>query len=326
MPSIRAFAFALATSVATLGFSPAHAADDFPSKPIRLVVPLGTGGTTDVVARLLAERAGRVLGQPVIVDNRPGAGGTIGSDAVARSAPDGYTLLMGTIGTLAVAPALYKNMPYDNDTAFAPVVQTSSGQFVIAARANLEANTLPEFLAMARKEPNRFNYGSAGNGSTLHLGMEMLKGLADVNITHVPYKGSGQVVVALLGREVDVGMPDIPSALRHIQAGTLKALAVTGARRAAVMPEVPTVQEAGFKDYDVSVWIGILAPAGTPAPVVDKLNAAFVQVLREPEMVARLKELDTEVVAGSPRDFARHIQAERKRWAEVIRKAGVTLN
>jgi len=326
MKSIRAVVFGLTTAVAALGLAPAYAADDFPNRPIRLVVPLGTGGTTDVVARLLAERVGRVLEQPVIVDNRPGAGGTIGSDAVARSAPDGYTLLMGTIGTLAVAPALYKNMPYDSDTAFAPVVQTSSGQFVIAARADLEANTLPEFLERARKEPNRYNYGSAGNGSTLHLGMEMLKGLADVNITHVPYKGSGQLVIALLGREVDLGMPDIPSALRHIQAGNIKALAVTGSSRAAVLPDVPTVQEAGFKDFDVSVWIGILAPAGTPAPVVDKLNAAFVQVLNEPELVARLKEFDTEVVGGTPQDFTRHIRSERQRWADVIQKAGVTLN
>lgn len=325
MKSRLSFALSLCAVVAGLSIQSVSAADAFPSKPIRLVVPLGTGGTTDIVARLLAERAGKVLGQPIIVENRPGAGGSIGSDAVARAAPDGYTLLMGTIGTLAVAPALYRNLPYDSDSAFAPIVLTSSGQFVIAARANLEADTLPEFIEYTRRHPGKFNYGSAGPGSTLHLGMEMLKGMANIEITHVPYRGSGQVVTALLGREIDVGMPDIPSALPQIKAKAIKPLAVTGSKRAAVLPDVPTVQEAGFKDFDVAVWIGILAPAGTPEPIVQRINSAFVQVLGQPDLVERLRALDTEVVGGSPEDFAKHIRSERTRWAQVVKQARVTI-
>jgi len=300
-------------------------AQTFPQRPIRLVVPLAPGGTTDVVARLLAERAGSLLGQPIVVDNRPGAGGTIGSDIVAKAAPDGYTILMGTIGTLAVAPALYPSLPYDPDRAFEPVVLTSTSQFVIAARSGLPVEDLAGLVALARQSPGRLNYASAGNGSTLHLGMEMLNGQAGIAMQHVPYRSSGEVVTALASGQVDLGMPDIPAVLPQVQAGRMRALAVTGTRRAGVLPGVPTVAESGFPGFEVGVWLGILAPAGTPAPIVAALNDAFVRALRAPDIVERLNGFDTEVVASTPAEFARFIRAERTRWAEVARRSGASI-
>ena len=300
-------------------------AQAFPQRPIRLVVPLAPGGTTDIVARLLAERAAAELGQPIIVDNRPGAGGTIGSDIVAKAAPDGYTILMGTIGTVAVAPALYASLPYDPDKSFAPIILVSTSQFVVAAKSDLPAADLRALVALAKARPGGLNYGSAGNGSTLHLGMELLNSMAGVTMQHVPYRSSGQVVTALVGGQVDVGMPDMPSVLPHVQGGRIRALAVTGTRRAAVLPDVPTVAEMGFAGFDVGVWLGLLAPAGTPEAIIATLNGAFARALRAPEMVERLKSFDTEVVASTPAEFARFINVERTRWAEVVRRSGATI-
>ncbi len=303
----------------------ASKADTFPQRPIRLVVPLAPGGTTDLVARLLAERATSALGQPVVVENRPGAGGTIGSDLVARSAPDGHTILMGTIGTVAVAPALYATLPYDPDRAFAPIILASTSQFVIAARSGLAVEDLRGLLAFAQQNPGRLNYGSAGNGSTLHLGMELLNGMAGTSMQHVPYRSSGEVMTALVAGHVDLGMPDMSTALPQLRDGRLRALAVTGTRRAEVLPAVPTVAESGFPGFEVGVWLGLLAPAGTPEPVIAKLYDAFARALRASETVERLRSLDTEVVASTPEAFARFIQAERTRWAEVTRQAGIRL-
>jgi tripartite-type tricarboxylate transporter receptor subunit TctC len=314
-----------AAALAAGGAAPAVAADPFPQRPIRLVVPLAPGGTTDLVARLLAERAGGHLGQPVVVENRPGAGGTIGSDLVARAAPDGHTILMGTIGTVAVAPALYATLPYDPDRAFAPVILASTSQFVVVARSSLAVEDLRGLLALAGQNPGRLNYASAGNGSTLHLGMELLNGMAGVTMQHVPYRSSGEVVTALASGQVDLGMPDISSVLPQLREGRLRALAVTGARRAEVLPGVPTVAESGFPGFDVGVWLGLLAPAGTPAPVVARLHEAFARALRAPETMERLRALDTEVVASTPEAFAEFIRAERTRWANAARQAGIRL-
>ena len=231
---------------------------------------------------------------------------------------------MGTIGTLAVSPALYKKMPYDTDRAFEPVILATAGQFILVGRADLPARTLPEFLELARKDPGKLNYGSAGIGSTLHLGMELLKSMAGIEIEHVPYKSSAEVVVSLMSGNVDVGMPDVPSALSWIKAGKIKPIALTGSKRAEATPDVATIQEAGFKDFNIISWLGILAPAGTPKAIVDKLNGAFVHALKDPETIERLKSIDTEVLTSSPEEFAAFIRAERGKWAQVVKASGAT--
>lgn len=316
--------FALLLAMAVVSPRSIHAEDAFPARPIRLIVPLAPGGTTDIVARMIAEKSRPVLQQVIVTENRPGAGGTLGSDVVARSAPDGYTLLMGTIGTLAVSPAIYKTMPYDTDRAFEPIILATAGQFILVGRPDLPAQTLPEFLALARKEPGMLNYGSAGVGSTLHLGMELLKSMAGVQVEHVPYKSSGELVVSLMAGHVDVGMPDVPSALSQIKSGKIRPIALTGRKRAEALPDVATVREAGFDDFNIVSWLGILAPAGTPKAVVDKLNRAFVHALRDPETVERMKSIDTEVLASSPGEFAEFIRAERVKWAQVVKASGAS--
>lgn len=232
-------------------------AQAYPAKPIRLVVPLAPGGTTDLIARMVAERMSPILGQPVVIENRGGAGGTIASNYVAKSEPDGYTLLMGTIGTAAIAPAMYASLPYDPEKDFEAVSLLTTGQFVLAVNPSVPAKTLGELLNLAREKPGTLSYGSAGNGSTLHLGMELLKQSAGINIVHVPYRGSGPMVVALVGGEIQAGLPDIPSALPFIESGKLRPLAVTSGDRSTILPDIPTLAESGFKDYSVTVWLGI---------------------------------------------------------------------
>lgn len=309
----------LAILLTAVASGAAHAA--FPEKPVHLVVPLAPGGTTDIISRLLGDKMQESLGQPVVIENRGGAGGTIASNHVANSKADGYTILMGTIGTMAVAPAMYGSLPYDPKTAFDSISMVSTGQFVVAVNPKVKANTLPELIALARENPGKINYGSAGNGSTLHLGMEMLKQRADVNMVHVPYKGSGPMVSALVGGEVQVGMPDIPSALNFIKAGRLRPLAVTGTERASFAPDVPTVSEEGFKDFNVSVWLGLVAPRGTPPAVINKLNAAVHNALANEALSKKLIELDSHPKPTSPEEFTAFAQSERAKWKEIVEAA-----
>lgn len=304
----------------------AAAASEFPSRPIRLVVPLAPGGTTDIVARVVAEHAGRQLGQPIVVDNRPGAGGTIGSHAVASAPADGYTILMGTIGTLAVLPSINRKLPYDSDNAFAPVSLVSGGQFALVVHPSVPATNLQQFVKHVRSHPGALSYGSAGNGSTLHLGMELLKSLTSTDMVHVPYKGSGPMVMALAAGEVKAGLPDVPSALPFIKAGKLRAIAVTGSKRALVAPEIPTVAESGVPDYELVVWLGILAPAGTPKPVIHTLNAAIVHALKDPSVREQLARIDTTVYASSPEEFAAFLKRERAKWDPIVKASGATMN
>ena len=295
----------------------AHAAG-FPDKPVHLVVPLAPGGTTDIVARLIAEKMSVSLKQPVVVENRPGAGGTIASNYVANAAPDGYTILMGTIGTMAIAPAMYSSLNYDPDTAFDAVSSVSTGQFVVVVNPQVKANTLAELLALARDKPGSLNYGSAGNGSTPHLGMELLKQHADVNMVHVPYRGSGPMVTAVAAGEVQVGMPDIPSALAFIRAGRLRALAVTGQERASFDEKVPTVAESGFDGFDVSVWLGIVTAKGTPPGAIDRLNEAVRYALDDNDVKAKLVELDSQPKPSTPKEFEAFADSERAKWKSIV--------
>lgn len=313
----------IAVLSAAIAAAPAYAA--FPDKPVHLVVPLAPGGTTDIISRLLGEKMQQVLGQAVVIENRAGAGGTIASNYVANSTPDGYTILMGTVGTMAVAPAMYASLPYDPATAFSSISMVSTGQFVIVVNPQVKANTLSELIDLARQNPGKINYGSAGNGSTLHLGMEMLKQRADIDMVHVPYKGSGPLVSALVGGEVQVGMPDIPSALSFIEAGRLRSLAVTGSERANFAPDIPTVAEEGFKDFNVSVWLGLLAPKGTPQPVIDKLNAAVHTALEDEALRKKFSELDSEPKPSTPDEFTSFAKSEREKWKQIVDTAGARI-
>jgi len=308
-----------------LGFACAAHAQEFPSRPIRLIAPLAAGGVTDMAARLLAERAGKYLGQPMVVENRPGAGGLVGSGLVASAPPDGYTILMGTIGTLAVSPSMYRKMPYDTDKDLIPVSLVAGGQFALAVHPSFPARSFAEFLAYVKARPGELNYGSAGNGSTLHLGMEMLNSMAGLKITHVPYKGTGPMVAALAGGEIEIGLPDLPSALPFARSERVRILAVTSTNRAQVMPEVPTISESGLKDFDVVVWLGVMAPAGTPRPVIDKLNSAMVQALKDKDVADKLAEVDMRVFASSPEEFGKFIKRERDKWDPIVKASGAQI-
>ncbi len=325
-PARRHLIAALATGTLAFLGAPAASAQEFPSRPIKLVAPLAPGGATDLVARVLAERAGKILGQPLVVENRPGAGGTVGSALVVQSPPDGHTLLMGTIGTLAISPAMYPKMPYDTDRDLTPVVLVAGGQFALVVHPSFPARNFEEFLEQARAQPGKINYGSAGNGSTLHLGMELLASMAGLQLTHVPYKGSGPLVTALAAGEVQVGLPDVPSVMQFVRSGRLRALAVTGMQRDPTLPDVPTVTESGIRGYDVVVWLGVMAPARTPPEIIKRLNEAMVRALREPEVSARLKEFGMQVYASSPSEFARFLSAERAKWEPIVKSSGATIN
>lgn len=299
---------------------------DYPTKPIRVISPLAPGGATDIAARLIAEHAGKLLGQPMVVENIAGAGGTIGSNVVARAAPDGYTLLMGTNGTLGVAPAVYSKLPYDSDTAFAPITLATEQQFVLVVNPTLPVKSLEELIAQAKRAPGSLNYGSAGNGSGPHLAMVLLERLAGIEMSHVPYKSTGPMVQALLAGDIQVGMPDIVGALPYIQAGRLRPLAVSRTSRSVMLQDVPTVQESGFAPFDVMSWVGVLAPAGTPPAIIEKLNKAISAALRVPEVQQRLATFDSNIRTTTPQEFAAFIRAERKKWKEAVDTAKVRLD
>lgn len=298
-------------------------AQSFPSKPVKLVVPLAPGGATDIAARVLAERIAANLGQPMVVENRAGAGGTVGSQAVAAAPADGYTLLMGTIGTLAVSPSMYRRLPYDSDRDLTPVSRVAVGNFALVATLGLPASTIQDFLRLARARPGELNYGSAGNGSMLHLGMELLNRAAGIDVKHIPYKSSGQLVTALASGEVQVGLPDVPSVLQLARAARIKVLAVAGASRDPLLPDVPTIAESGLPGVEVSSWLGVMAPARTPSAVVDQINAAIVKTMADPAVASRLAELGMRAGTSSPAEFREFLARERPKWDAVIKATGV---
>lgn len=299
--------------------------DAFPSKPLRLVVPLAPGGATDTVGRLVAEHAGKRLGQPMVVDNRAGAGGIIGSSAVAQASGDGYTLLFGTIGSLAVSPSMTAQMPYDTDTAFAPVSLATGSHFALICNPTLPVNSLQDLVTYAKSKPGALSYASAGNGSMLHLGMEMLKSMTGIDVVHVPYKSSAQVMVAVMSGEVQMGMPDLPSALPLARAERVRVLALTGPKRAPSLPQIPTVAEAGVSGFELVSWLGVLAPASTPRAIVLKLNQAVVSGLRSDEAQKALAGLDAWTYASTPDEFAKYLRSERTKWDSIVKRSGVRM-
>ncbi|USE79069.1 tripartite tricarboxylate transporter substrate binding protein [Cupriavidus gilardii] len=301
----------------------AIAAEAFPSRPIRLIVPFTPGGTTDILARLVAQKAGETLGQPMVVENRPGAGGNIGAEAAARSAADGYTLLMGTLGTQVTNQFIYPRMPYDSAKDFAPVTLVANSPNVLLVNSTLPANSIGELIALARREPGKINYASTSTGGSPHLSGELLSMMAGVRMQHVPYKGAAPAMTDLRAGQVNLMFDNLPSALAQIQGGKIKALAVTGAKRASVLPSVPTVRESGLPDYEVNSWFGLLAPAGTPPERVRQLQQAVDKVLAMPDVRKRIQELGAEPGGEGSAAFAAQIKADTDKWARVIRSAGI---
>ena len=300
-------------------------AQGYPDKPLKLVVPFPPGGPTDIVGRLVAPKLAEGIGQPVVVENRPGAGGTVGSTAVARAPADGYTLLYGST-TLAIAPSLYRDLAYDPRTAFAPISLVSRGPIIAAVNAQLPAKTLKDFIALAKSSPGRINYGSAGSGTPPHLAAELFKTVAGVDLVHVPYKGGGPAVSDLAGGQVQVIFEGLPTLLPHIKSGKVRALAITGAKRDPALPEVPTFAEAGLPGYDANFWNGLVAPAGTPAEVIARLNSVLVQALATPEVHAALVRLGLEAAGTTPQQFGDFIAAEIDKWARVVKASGAKID
>ena len=325
---LRLVAHTLAAICAfVLGIVPADAmAQSYPSRPVRLVVPFPAGGTTDILARAMAEKLSSALGQQFVVDNRPGAGGNIGSDIVAKSPPDGYTLLMGTVGTHAINPSLYPKMPYDHVKDFAPVVLVAGVPNVLVVNPGVPAKTVAELIALAKDKPGSINFASSGNGTSIHLSGELFKLLAGVQIAHVPYKGSAPALTDLIGGQVQIMFDNLPSALPHIKGGKLRALAVTSSKRAPALPDLPTIAESGVAGFEASSWFGILAPAATPRDIVQRINAEANKALHAPDMREKLLAQGAEAVGNSPEFFADYIRSETVKWAKVVKDSGATVD
>jgi tripartite-type tricarboxylate transporter receptor subunit TctC len=300
-------------------------AQDYPSKPIRFVIPFPPSGSADILARLIGDKLAASMGQPFIIDNRPGAGATLGADIVAKSAPDGYTLLYANTN-ISINPSLYKTLPYDSTKAFAPVVNMVFIPNLILVAENVPANSIAELVRLARANPGKLNYSSASNGTFPHLAMELFKLQAGIDIVHVPYKGAAAALNALIAKEVQVLSNDLLTALPHVKSGRTRALAITGTTRSTAAPDVPTMAEAGLKDYAAVGWQGVMAPAGTPAPVIAKLNAEITKVLAEPALRERFATQGLEVVTGTPQQFGEFVKRDTERWREAVAASGAKLD
>jgi tripartite-type tricarboxylate transporter receptor subunit TctC len=299
-------------------------AQAYPVKPVRMLVPFAAGGVVDTTARLLAPKMGEGLGQPLVIDNRPGAGGNIAADLVARSAADGYTVLITTHGH-AISPGLYKSLPFDAERDFAPVTQIASSFLVLVSKPQLAATSVQELLALARARPGRLNYGSTGLGAPPHLVGELFKQSTGIDVVHVPYKGDAPMYQALLAGEVDFAFGPLGNAIQHIRSGKLRALGMTGARRSAAIAEVPTMVEAGVPGFELTGWLGVFAPAATPRPVIERLQAAMVQTISSPDVRERFPALGYEPVGSTPEEFSARFRHDLALYARVIREARIPL-
>ena len=322
-PPMHVLALALASSLAlTSGSAVAQAA--WPTKPITLVVPFAAGGTTDVLARTLGEKLTQSLGQPVIVENKPGAGATLGADFVAKSKPDGYTLLMGAVHH-TIAPAVYKKMAYDFQKDFAPVTVVALVPNVLVVNVGTPVKNVAELVALAKAQPGKLAYGSNGNGTAQHLIATQFENLTGTDLVHVPYKGSGPMATDLLGNQINLSFDTITPVLPFIKSGKLRPLAVTTAKRSAALPDVPTLEEAGLKGFDIGTWFGVLAPAATPKDIVARLNAEMVKVIQSPEFRKRMDEIGAEPIGNSADQMAQQIKGETEKFAKLVKDAKVTI-
>ena len=316
---LRALVVGLALVFSTCAFG-----QNYPDRPIRLIAPFPAGGLADVLARAVGDEMSKTLGQPVIVENRAGAGGNTGADAVAKAAPDGYTLLMSSAGILTANPFLYAKMPFDAETAFIPVSNVAEMSMLLVVNPKVEAKSLKEFVALAKAQPGKINFGSPGIGTTGHLGLAMFMHAADVKITHVPYRGAAPAVQDLIAGQIDGVVDNPPTVLPHIAAGKLRPLAVAAKARMALLPDVPTAAEQGVTNYEASSWFGIAAPAGTPPAIIARLHKEIAAAVRTEVMQQRFSKTGARLVGDSPEHFAAQIRAERVRWGEIIKAANIT--
>lgn len=317
----------LLAAAACLSFGAASAvAQDYPARPITMVVPFPAGGTTDILGRVVANVLAAELGQSIVVQNVAGAGGNIGTTTVAQATPDGYTILMGTVGTHAINPSLYRDMPFDHIGDFTPISRVATVPNVLVVNPNQPFATVPELIAYAKERPSEILYGSSGNGTSIHLSAELFKVQAGVNMTHVPYAGSGPAVVALMGNEVALMFDNLPSSIAQIRSGALRAVAVTPATRSPSLPDVPTIAEAGLAGFEATSWFGLFVPDATPPEIVERLNAAVVAVLAKDETRELLAEQGAEPVSETSAAFATFIEAETAKWAAVVEQSGASVD
>ena len=301
-------------------------AQSYPNKPIRLVVPFPPGGTTDILARDVGQRLTEALGQPVVIDNRPGAAGNIGSEIVAKSTPDGYTLLMCTVSSPAINPSLYSKLPYDHIKDFAPVILVARVPNVLEVNPSVPVYTVTDLIKLAKEKPGQLNFASSGSGTSIHLSGELFKTMAGVNMVHVPYKGSAPAVTDLVGGQVQLMFDNLPSSLQQIKGGKLRAIAVTSAQRSPALPDIPTIAESGLPGFEATSWFGVLAPAGTPAAIVNRLNAEVDKWLQSDSGKAQLFEQGALPAGGTPEEFAAYIRAETEKWAKVVKVSGAKVD
>lgn len=295
----------------------------YPTKPIRMIVPFPPGGTTDVVARLVAQKLTEAWGQQVVVDNRPGAGGIIGTEIVAKATPDGYTALLGSITTHAVNPALYKKLNFDPVKDFTPVSLVVSSPQLLAVHPSVAAESVKELIALAKAKPGQLNYASAGTGTSPHLTFELFKSMAGIDVVHVPYKGTGPAITDLIGGQVQMMITGVVALMPHIKSGKLRGLGVTSAKRVAALPDLPTIAESGIPSFDVSSWFGVFLPGGTPKPIVANMNAEIRKILEVPEVRQRLISQGADPASNTPEEFAAYVKAEMAKWGKVVRDTGV---
>ena len=312
----------LAALAASFALASASALAEFPEKQVRIVVPYPPAGTTDILARLIAQKLTERLKHPFVVENRPGAGGAIGSVAVAKSPADGYTLLMGTVNSHGINTAMIPNLPYDAIRDFAPVTIVGSTPNVLSVNPSVPAKTLAELLALARAKPGSLNFGSTSPGGSPHMSGELLKAMAQVDILHIPYKGAGPMLIDLIGGQLQMGFDNLPSSIGHIRSGKIRAIAVTTLKRFPGAPEIPTMNESGLPGYEVSAWFGLLAPAHTPRTVIDALYSNIAAILKQPGMGKQLLDLGAEPGGNTPEAYARQIAEDVEKWRKVVAVTG----
>ena len=317
---------AAAAAVGGLPISAAFAQDAWPTKAITIIVPFPAGGTTDIVARFAGQALSTELGQPVVIDNRPGAGGNIGAQAVARATPDGYTLVMGTVGTHAINPSLYKKMPHDHIKDFAPISRVAAVPNVLVANPSQPYKTVKELIAYAKANPDKLTFASSGSGTSIHLAGELFKSLTGVTMQHIPYKGSAPALTDLMAGQTNIMFDNMPSAIQFIKAGKLRPIAVTTIKRAPQFPDLPTIDEAGVPGFDASSWFGLLAPANTPPAIIKRIDDALIKVMETTDLKKKIMEQGGEPIAETPDKFAAFIQAETTKWAKVVKESGASVD
>ena len=310
---------------ATLLLAPGTYAQNFPTKPIRLVMPYPPGGSSDILARPIANEMSKSLGQPVLIEYKPGAGSTIGADFIAKSAPDGYNMVM-LLTAHAINATLVPKLPYDTVKDFTSITLAATLPLVVVVNAQSNIHSIQDLIAAAKANPGKLNYGSAGPGNTSHLAVEYFKSVVGIDIVHVPYKGSGPAVAGLLGREVDLMFDSLSSSLAQIQAGKFRAIGVSTAKRSLVLPQVPIIAESGVPGFDISAWYGIFAAANTPAPIVQKLNAEFIKAMAQPDAKQRIEGYGYQIVGSTPAQLDAHVKSEIARWGKVVKDSGAQAN